>query len=322
MFKKIIYFSVFLLILLALFVLPASMARAQTAEIFFAPDSASAKPTDLLQVSVFLQTEITAPINALEASIAVPANVKIINIKTADSVINFWIEPPQFDPVTNTIKFSGIIPGGFTGVLSPFRSERQPGKLFDLILTSNSPEKIKTKLDWQSAQALLNKPEVTELALRTKSLSLTFDAQAVNSVPVPTIAVDTDPPEHFQPQIARDENILDGRWFVAFSTRDTGLGVKSYEIAEHVKASLSKTDLEKLDWQIATSPHVLRDQTRASYVSIRAVDLAGNTRIETLAPATNVNKSYPNYQFWLIIIILCIAALCYHYFYSVYSRHR
>lgn len=310
MYKKISLIS----LILALFILLGNFAQAQTAEIFFAPASAVAKPGELLQVSVFLQTESTLPVNALEANIIVPENVEIESIKTTDSVINFWIEAPSFDKITNTIRFSGIIPGGFAGVLSPLKSERQPGKLFDLILSGSSLEK--SSLEWQNPQALLNKPDAMAVELVAKNLTLTFDTESINSAPVLTLAPDTDPPERFQPEVARDENILDGQWFVAFATRDTGVGVKVYQVAEYLEKS------DEPNWQEAVSPYVLRDQTRASYVSVRAIDLAGNTRTETVVPETSTTKPYPNYQFWLIIIVLCIAALCYHYFYSVYSRRR
>ena len=32
-----------------------------------------------------------------------------------NSIISYWVERPTYDPLKNTLEFSGIVPGGFYG---------------------------------------------------------------------------------------------------------------------------------------------------------------------------------------------------------------
>ena len=58
-----------------------------------------------------------------------------------------------------------------------------------------------------------------------------------------------------------------------------------------------------LSFERAQSPHELADQSRASYVYVRARDMAGNERIEILSPESP-NPLYNPYTILAILLVL------------------
>ena len=58
-------------------------------------------------------------INAIQAVLYIPQELVPIDISEGNSIINFWVEKPNFDEATRLLTFSGIIPGGFQGEKAP-----------------------------------------------------------------------------------------------------------------------------------------------------------------------------------------------------------
>ena len=114
---------------------------------------------------------------------------------------------------------------------------------------------------------------------------------------------DEESPETFQPEIAQDPAIFNGKWFLVFATQDKGSGIDYYETKETRSKKLG-TWITR--WKVVGSPHVLRDQELRSHIIIKAVDKDGNERIEALAPQ-NPLAWYENYENWSIIIIIGFA---------------
>jgi hypothetical protein len=128
-------------------------------------------------------------------------------------------------------------------------------------------------------------------------------AEAGETPPPPSV-VDNDPPESFAPELGRDLNIFEGKWFLVFATQDKGSGIDRYEAEER------KTDkVDDGQWKTAESPYVLQDQTLGSYVFVKAVDKKGNQRVAFWAPQQPKIVWYKNYLIWCIIIAALFISL-------------
>jgi hypothetical protein len=107
---------------------------------------------------VALMVDAPQPINALEASITVPASVTVERIEDVGSVVSYWITSPRFDVHTRQLTFAGVIPSGYSG--------RQQVLVFDVASTSTG------LLSIGSADAYLNGPDATPAPVAVRALSL------------------------------------------------------------------------------------------------------------------------------------------------------
>jgi len=106
------------------------------------------------------------------------------------------------------------------------------------------------------------------------------------------------------PEIAQNSAITNGKWFLVFATQDKGSGIDHYKVKETRQRFLDIFS----KWISGESPHVLQDQELRSYIFVKAVDKAGNTRIEKITPK-NPLRWYENYENWIIIKVGILAAL-------------
>jgi hypothetical protein len=114
------------------------------------------------------------------------------------------------------------------------------------------------------------------------------------------IPADINPPELFVPELGQSNDILNGAWFVAFSTVDKGLGLDHFEVMEIVDPLLSIFG----SWKRAESPYVLQDQNLRSYILVKAIDRAGLSRTVTLRPKHSL--PWREIGFGIIIILVII----------------
>jgi len=116
--------------------------------------------------------------------------------------------------------------------------------------------------------------------------------------PVAIEVSDTLPPESFKPEIAQDQTVFNGKYFLAFATQDKGSGIAKYEVRE----SRQKIFSFLYGWKEASIPYLLADQDLKSYIFVKAVDLAGNERMEVISPEYPL-LWYENYSVYIIIIL-------------------
>lgn len=298
-----LYYPILLLLTWGLVL--AGSARA--ARFYFEPITLTSQPHSAIALTAYFDPE-GAKINALEGDVVLPSNLLTLNeVRDADSLVSTWIQSPALAPDGGRLHFAGIIPNGFSGVLSPFYQGARPGKLFTLILKVQSAGE--GVVSWQNTQALLNDGQAGQASVTTTASRLSFAPNLSNSAPVTELAGDTTSPESFAPVIGRQESLYNGRWFVAFSTHDHQSGIARYEVAEH-RGPLPDTT----DWQVATSPYQLTDQSLSSYVSVRALDLAGNERVATLPPQATTTQRYSAALISLIILICFVVFFARYYF--------
>jgi hypothetical protein len=242
-------------------------------------------------------------INATQGSLTFPTDGLVLKgIYEGNSIINLWIQKPQ-ETLSGTIVWSGIIPGGFDGILEPNQTSTSPGKLFAVVF---NPIKTGTaNINFQTSTVLLNNGRGTPANLTTDGIVITVTSSTNSASQLPTmITNDHNPPDPFTITLTRDPNLFNNRWFIVFNAQDKESGVASYGILESIYPRKNINDSE---WRTAVSPYALRDQSLASYVYVRAVDYAGNARVAVLAPTHPASVFARLTYAWAIIVILGIA---------------
>ncbi len=218
-------------------------------------------------VTISLDTQ-GQTVNAVEAHFSFDTSLFAIgSVDTAGSIINLWVSGPTFSNASGTLDLAGIIPGGETTA---------DGVIATIAIVPKEPG-VATSFTLDSAQALLNDGQGTPAAL-----SVVSDPFATGVTMGGQTAVSTQAPNAFTPEIGQDPNIFSGQYFIVFATTDQGSSIDHYDVLE-VPAGTKVTSSSV--WTIATSPYRLNDQTLSSDIYVRAVDSAGNFRVEEL-PAT------------------------------------
>jgi len=195
-------------------------------------------------------------------------------------VVNFWIRRPDTTS-DDSISFSGITPGGFSG----------KGKfLFSIVFRALASPQVTIR--WEEIRVLKNDGQGTAAAVTAAPLTLTIVSGPISATSSADIIVDTDPPEDFNPSIGQSQDIFDGQYFLAFSTQDKGIGIDHYEVKEGYFGNFI----------IAESPYLLRHQKLDKRVFVKAFDKLGNERVVSL-PAENPSRAY---QYALLVILLMV----------------
>jgi len=273
---------------------------AEAAMLYFSPVQTKVGIGEEFEVDIFLNVD-NESINALEGIVVFPHDLlELLSIHDGDSIINFWLERPAVlrGTIQNNpeIIFSGIIPGGFEGVLEPFKTERRDGKIFTLLFKAK--KKGTGSVVMRDVQTLLNDGKGTPTVVSL--VPFAFNILGYISKKKIERERDNTPPEVFEIQITRDDSIFNGKYFVVFGTQDKESGISHYEVAERRGREIQ--DYDKLDWVIAESPYILEDQLLRSYVYVKAIDNDGNALVAIASPLkpSLVEK---NYLIWIIIII-------------------
>ncbi len=263
----------------------------QAAEIFFGTNSREIGVGSTFEVGVLLKTD-SENINALEGGISFSSEFLTLKaIQDGDSIVNLWLLRPQLvkDKDNTKISFAGIMPGGFIG---------QKGYLFSLIFTANKSGEA--EISAVDEKLLLNDGLGTQALASQAPLILKISDSA--NIQDFIQAKDIELPESFSPFLAKDPAIFDGRWFVAFNTQDKLSGIKYYEVKEEKNRGFLNYFLPEKKWQVAESPYLLADQKLQSQIYIKAIDNAGNQRMEIISPASPLYW-YENFIIWLIILL-------------------
>lgn len=273
-----------ILILFTIFYFLFSASATFGAEIFLETKTKTVSPESKFEVSIILGTEET--VNAIEGALVVPEGLEVEEIRDGNSIISFWIERPIY--TAGKVVFSGVIPGGFRG----------RGQVFSVVLEPTAVGKKEFGL--RDLRAYLHDGKGTETPVRSQPLLLDVTKNSESSGVAEII--DNEPPEDFLPLVAEDPAIFGGKKFLVFATQDKGSGIDYYQVLES-KRGLGKDG----DWITATSPYMLEDQARQSYIYVRAVDRHGNERVVRLDP---VYKSwYTSESVWGILIVLMALAI-------------
>ncbi len=263
----------------------------QAAELILSSSIADLAVGQQFAVDVMLDAQSEA-INAVEARILFPQELlKLEQVYETDSIITLWVEKPL--AAAGTVSFSGIIPGGFSGLLSPYYQGARPGQILKLIFSAKREDK--GIIEAQGVKILLNDGQGSESKAEIKNFS--FEIKDRVEVGPGVALQDSDPPELFTPQVAEDAILNGGQKTLIFSAQDKGSGIDYYEVAE--QKGKPAENYAGLSWRRATSPFLLEDQNLESWIYVRAVDKFGNQRIAQVSPRS---EKYQKNWIWVIIL--------------------
>ena len=269
----------FILILFLLYFVPtASFA----ADISFSADNNIFAQNEEFLVQVFLDTK-DVKVNALEGTVVFPLDLlELKEIRDGNSSINFWIEKPH-SVTAGKVAFSGITTGGFSG---PHRF------LFGLVLEAKKVGS--SSISFDNIKVLQNDGLGTKIPITETPFTFSISKESTGSVAEDLVIKDTDPPENFNPFIANDSTIFDGKYFLVFSTVDKGAGIDHYEVREGFWNKYVTVE----------SPHLLEDQSLSKNIYIKAIDKSGNERL------VKIEAQNPSFWFRFDLILGILLVVC------------
>jgi hypothetical protein len=292
--KKYLYLTI---CICSILLITPRISRAATLELRFDEATFNANGQAIVQL---LLAPSEQKINALGGELViVSGKASFKEIQSGNSIISAWLQTPQLK--NNTVSFSGIIPGGFSGLYSPFNKDLQPGIVMSVALTIE--ERGKVVLGLRNMEVYADNGDIQPLNLEPNQLEIDFikSNRSANS----GLSVDTVPPVNFSAQIIKiPEGPQD--WFVAFAAEDTESGIDHYEIQETRELAPNP-----LAWKRGESPFRLEDQSRRSTVFIKAIDHSGQEAIMSVPPAP-INYSL---WYWIAGGILLAFLLIYGFYY-------
>jgi hypothetical protein len=157
-------------------------------------------------------------------------------------------------------------------------------------------------IEIHDVKVLLNDGEGTPASIKISPFQFLISQEVPSAPQMVKTVKDIDPPEDFKPEIAQSPEMFDGKYFLVFATQDKSSGIDHYEILEKEQCGSLRGLIKKEKWQVVESPYLLKDQNLRSYIFVKAIDKAGNEKVETLAPQKPL-LWYENYSFLGIIIL-------------------
>lgn len=233
-------------------------------------------------IDLLLDTEGIS-VNALKTEIIYPDELMTLTRTTQDnSVISTWINPINVNG--NSITFSGIIFNGTENILDPITNETKYSK----IVTLHFKPKMEGNGIIKISDSTVYKNDGLGIPIKINDEPFAFVLD--KNAPVNGEEVDTTAPEEFTPYVKSFSEIFDGMYVVIFMAKDTGSGINHYEVKEG-----------NSEWVNAESPYKLYDQSLRSKIQVKAVDNAGNIRIEVIP-----GSGYYIYLYLLLILLIII----------------
>ena len=275
---------------------------AQAAILYLAPSEGNYSQGETFIEEIKLDTE-REDINAVEVELAFPKEIlEIVDFSDGGSILRLWVERPNINSQLTTnnkqqgiISFAGGIPNGYKGegllgkVVFKVKSQ-----ISNLKTTTQNLETVNIEF-LKETKVLLNDGKGTPAKLTIEGAILKIFAKA-SEIPEDRwqemLKEDNIPPERFKIEIHQEPSLFEGKYFINFQAEDKESGIDYYEVKEGDS-----------DWQKTTSPYMLQDQDLESIIKVKAVDKAGNERIEILKPKGNV------FLEWVVYVIIGLIAI-------------
>ncbi|MEK7552453.1 MAG: hypothetical protein AAB534_03495 [Patescibacteria group bacterium] len=212
--------------------------------------------TALLKVSVKTEGK---EINAVDGKIFFSDPDGIVSITTGGSVFSLWPKKPSLEG--SVISFTGGTPSGVYG---------DSLRLFTIAIKPTSTNPI--KITFEDVTAYLNDGNGTKISVSAPFLEIpVLQAGDTEDELASLVESDTNKPSPFSIDLGRDPALFGGRYFISFYATDNESGINRYEVEED-GFSIVQSD----------SPYVLQNQNLSGVVEVRAIDNAGNARVQSL----------------------------------------
>ena len=283
MYKKLI-FHLALSFFIFHFAFSIFTSPAFAADIFFDADGRQFLQGEDFLLNVFLNTEGDS-VNAIEGHLVFPDDLlDMLEVRDGDSAVTFWIKKPKF-LTSNTLEFSGITPGGLSGIKH---------FLFAVIFRAKTDGTGAVRLG--ELQILQNDGYGTRARATSVPFSFSISKSSVPSESSVEPAQDVIPPENFTPLIIQNQNVFEGKNVLVFSAQDKVSGIDRYEVREGTWARYAE----------AESPFLLQNQALDKKIYVKAIDKNGNERVEVVYPP---HSSLLHESYWMLGIVMMSAVL-------------
>ena len=262
--NQLVYLLVFL-IGLGFWILPLGV---MASHVFLSSDKDEVPNGATFKVTVYVNA-VEERVNTIEGKL-VYDNEKIIleRIDETDSIIGIWVSRPE-EEKKGSVYWSGIIPGGFEYLLKPLDSNKYPGVVVSFVF--RAVEEGQVNIGIEDGVLYLHDGEGTQHDFTLPPLEINITASGDNPITGEDIVEDDlEPPEPIDVLIGENQDMFDGKYFIAFNTKDLKSGVDYFEVRE-----------TGFDWVRAESPYLLQNQRLSNKIIVKAVDRAGNARFAT-----------------------------------------
>jgi len=250
-FKKIIALFIFAL---CIFV----NNKADASFLSIKPSSDSLSKDEQFYVDVNLNTEGKI-INGIEGSVSFPDNISFVRAEEGNSIVNLWVEKPALSD--GSVKFSGIIPNGFSGVIDPFNPDNKlPGLIIRLIFETKKEGDCNISIS--KAITTLNDGLGTIDNITPSSAKISI--QNISNPYIYKTSNDVAP--ELSASVVRDPNIENNKYVLIFDAKDKQTGIKEVLIKEGSRP-----------WKKIESPYLLEDQSRHSIITVQATNYSGSS---------------------------------------------
>lgn len=270
-----------------------------------APETAITNTKPVI-VTVFVDPENT-PLSALSGTLSFSSELfDIGDITTQSSIVSIWVTRPQvsdekyFDSRTR-ISFEGIMPGGFSGVRSPYYDDGRPGIVFTVTLLPKAKGFGNILIDgvelhaYDSDGTLLSTESLTKNIivpeLISTPLKINKEATLVKSDTLVTV-------------LARDPLIASNNWYLTVNDDESVRPINHIEVVE--SSEYNPLYVRSYEWSTMTNPYVLLYQSRVRYIHAKVIYENNTYAFKTIPPVEN---SQTNSHISLILLIVTMALL-------------
>ncbi len=280
----------------------------KAAILYLEPPSGQYQSGDTFGVEIKVDTEGEC-INVVEGTLKFSKDIlKVVDFSRGKSIITLWVGEPEINQESGLIFWSGGIPNGYCGRIpgDPGASNLLGKIIFRVpeMMVKESKENLAGPACRQAgvkflntSQVLLNDGKGTKAKLTTQgaNFEILSKLEPIKDEWKEEIKKDNILPESFKIEISQDSSIFDEKYFITFSTTDKQTGIDYYEVKEG-----------KGDWEITGSPYVLENQELTDDIWVKAVDKAGNERIEIIKAPYKPAWKYVLYLILILVVIIII----------------
>lgn len=296
--KKIFYKNIYIIIAtIILFLFSQQVAYASSVSLDSSKETVGIE--EEFYLDVLLDTEGQS-INGIEGTIIFDnQSFSLVRIEDGKSMVSFWVEKPSVID-DNQIKFSGIIPNGYEGMIDPFNTKQKlPGPVLRLVF--KGLKEAEAKFYSLPGIVTLNDGEGTVQNFSPSNVNITI-ANYLNPL---ILQSNDDVNPVIEYQIIQDINLFNGKFVLVYHAFDKGTGIEKVLIKEG-----------KRKWKEIESPYQLSDQSRRSPISLMAINFSGASIIKAIDPQPSllVNHFYQLILIVIIVLIFIIILIVFYYF--------
>ena len=255
--------------------------------LYFEKPESEIRVGDTVILHAYLDTG-NVEINGIEGTVKVNGPVSVQNLSVAGSVFSLWPNKPSLSG--EEISFVGGSPSGVFG---------KKNKAFSIIFRATEIGKINFSV--KIADVFLNDGKGTRLAVvgANETVEVLAAGKEVKNELSDLIVNDKTLPNPFKIELGQDANIAAGKYFISFYATDDASGINRYEVRENNLPAVR-----------SGNTYVLEDQSLKGVVEVKAIDNAGNFRIETI----ELKEKKSNLILLIGALILIILAALYFKF--------